>query len=53
MHLQFTSFDTYYIFYTRRERNIIYLQFPPHMLTFKHVGKKRLRIGFRRTIRGK
>ena len=40
MHLKFTSFGTYYIFYTRRGRSIIYLQFPPCRLTFKHVEEK-------------
>ena len=37
MHL---TFGTYYIFYTRREKNIIYLHFRPRILTFKHVEEK-------------
>jgi len=40
LNFKFTSFGTYYIFYTRRERSIIYLQFLPRRLTFKHVEEK-------------
>ena len=40
MHLKFTSFGTYYIFYTKGGRSIIYLQFSPHIPTFKHLEEK-------------
>jgi len=53
MHLKFTSFDTHYIFYIRRGRMIIYLQFPPRRLTFKHVEEKKLWIRFTWTVWGR
>jgi len=33
MHLIFTSFDTYYIFYSRRGRSITCLQLPPSYIS--------------------
>ena len=40
MHLISTPFSTSYISYTIRERSVIYLQFPPHILVFKQVEGK-------------
>ena len=40
MHLISTPFSTSYISYTTRGKKIIYLQFSPHILTFKQVEGK-------------
>ena len=40
MHLISTPFSTSYISYTKRGRNVIYLQFPLHILVFKQVEGK-------------